>query len=158
VKKAAHWVAFFVRGLTDIRVWPIDQTSEKCSLFVPCQSALTRFSVLAYFSTKTTEGQTESWAALEGAVMIKENWRIIVLTLLLANLVFMALLDLQRRTTTDREREFTARIEQILLYGDASKTRVTQVSEIEKRTKDTYERVIQMQAKLNEIGSGRTPR
>ena len=89
--------------------------------------------------------------------MIKENWRSIVLTLLVANLVFMALLELQRRTIITREREFAERIEQMLMYGD-SQTRASQVSEINKRTKDTYQRVIMMQAKLNEIGSGPAPR
>jgi hypothetical protein len=43
------------------------------------------------------------------------------------------------------------------MYGD-SQTRAAQVSEIDKRTKDTYQRVIMMQAKLNEIGSGPAPR
>jgi hypothetical protein len=86
--------------------------------------------------------------------MIKENWRSIVLTLLVANLVFMALLELQRRTIITRQREFAERIEQILMSGE----RATQVSEIEMRTKDTYERVIMMQVKLNEIGSGPAPR
>ena len=94
---------------------------------------------------------------LEGAVMIKENWRLIVLTLLVANLVFMALLELQRRTIITREREFAERIEQILMSGD-SKTRAAQVSEIDMRTRDTYERVMMMQVKLNEIGSGLAPR
>ncbi|MEA2896848.1 MAG: hypothetical protein QOJ84_2463 [Bradyrhizobium sp.] len=89
--------------------------------------------------------------------MVKENWRSIVLTLLVANLVFMALLELQRRTIITREREFAERIEQMLMYGD-SQTRAAQVSEIDKRTKDTYQRVIMMQAKLNEIGSGPAPR
>jgi hypothetical protein len=106
----------------------------------------------------------------EGAVMIKENWRLIVLTLLGANLVFMALLEVQRRMIITREREFIERIEQILMSSE-NKARATQVSEIEMRTararqvseiemrtKDTYERVIMMQVKLNEIGSGPAPR
>ena len=44
--------------------------------------------------------------------MIKENWRVILLTLLAANLLFMGLLEMQRLAIWRREQEYFARIEQ----------------------------------------------
>jgi hypothetical protein len=44
--------------------------------------------------------------------MIKENWRIILLTLLAANLLFMGLLEMQRLSIWRREQEYFAIIQQ----------------------------------------------
>ena len=44
--------------------------------------------------------------------MIKENWRVILLTLLAANLLFMGLLEMQRLSIWRREQEYFARIQQ----------------------------------------------
>jgi hypothetical protein len=46
--------------------------------------------------------------------MIEKNWRAILLSLLAANLVFMALLELQRRTIWQNEREHLTRIEKLI--------------------------------------------
>lgn len=88
--------------------------------------------------------------------MIKENWRVIVLTLLAANLVSMALLEWQRRTQITREREFTERIEQILMNGDLSQTRAAQVSATAVYTKDIYERVLRIEANVKAMASAAT--
>jgi hypothetical protein len=50
--------------------------------------------------------------ALMERPMIKENWRVILLTLLAANLVFMALLEVQRLAIWRTEQEYFARIQQ----------------------------------------------
>lgn len=50
--------------------------------------------------------------------MIRENWRAILLSLLAANLVFMALLELQRRTIWQGEQEYFARIEKTITTTD----------------------------------------
>ena len=44
--------------------------------------------------------------------MIKENWRVILLTLLAANLIFMGLLEMQRLSIWRREQEYFAIIQQ----------------------------------------------
>jgi hypothetical protein len=44
--------------------------------------------------------------------MIKENWRVILLTLLAANLLFMGLLEMQRLSIWRREQEYFAIIQQ----------------------------------------------
>lgn len=53
--------------------------------------------------------------------MIKENWRPIVLSLLGANLVFMCLLELQRRVIWQNERDYFVGIEQAITSTDKTK-------------------------------------
>jgi hypothetical protein len=50
--------------------------------------------------------------------MIKENWRAILLSLLAANLVFMGLLEMQRRVIWENERDYLVRIEQAATSTD----------------------------------------
>jgi uncharacterized protein YpmS len=50
--------------------------------------------------------------------MIRENWRAILLTLLAANLVFMALLELQRRVIWQGEQQYFAQIERTITTTD----------------------------------------
>ena len=53
--------------------------------------------------------------------MIKENWRAIVLSLLAVNLVFMALLEMQRRVIWQDERDYFAQIKQTIESTDKAK-------------------------------------
>jgi hypothetical protein len=84
--------------------------------------------------TVGTPGASKSWATLRqgavyflavrqplGAFMIKENWRAIVLSLLAVNLVFMALLEMQRRVIWQDERDYFAQIKQTIESTDKAK-------------------------------------
>lgn len=53
--------------------------------------------------------------------MIKQNWRAIVLSLLAVNLVFMALLEMQRRVIWQDERDYFAQIKQTIELTDKAK-------------------------------------
>jgi hypothetical protein len=50
--------------------------------------------------------------------MIQENWRAILLSLLAANLVFMGLLEMQRRVIWENERDYLVRIEKAATSTD----------------------------------------
>ena len=86
--------------------------------------------------------------------MIEKNWRAIGLTLLAANLVFMALLELQRRTIWQGERDYFARIEQTIKATDRSQASYDllekQLSEINARLADVDERVNNVEIKVIE--------
>src|SRR4051812_24676008 len=53
--------------------------------------------------------------------MIRKNWRTVLLSLLAANLVFMALLEVQRRTIWKNERNYFAQIEQTITSTDKTR-------------------------------------
>jgi hypothetical protein len=52
--------------------------------------------------------------------MITKNWQAILLSLLAVNLVFMGLLEMQRRVIWQNERDYFARIEQTITSTDKS--------------------------------------
>jgi hypothetical protein len=92
--------------------------------------------------------------------MIKDNWRVILLTLLVANLVFMALLEMQRLALWRHEQEYFARIQQPstekfdYLVGDLSETKKTQTSLFDLLYKISVEintRVIRVEAATQEV-------
>src|SRR5579863_132503 len=92
--------------------------------------------------------------------MIKENWRVILLTLLAANLVFMALLEVQRLALWRREQEYFARIQQPstekfdYLVGELSETKKTQTLLLDLIYKISVEintRVIRVEAATQEV-------
>lgn len=53
--------------------------------------------------------------------MIKENWRPVLLTLLGANLLFIVLLEQQRRFLWQRERDYFIQIEKTIIETDKTK-------------------------------------
>jgi hypothetical protein len=53
--------------------------------------------------------------------MVKENWRAILLSLLAVNLVFMALLEVQRRVIWEDERDYFAQIKHTIESTDETK-------------------------------------
>jgi hypothetical protein len=55
-----------------------------------------------------------------GQSMITKNWQAILLSLLAVNLVFMGLLEMQRRVIWQNERDYFARIEQTITSTDKS--------------------------------------
>jgi hypothetical protein len=59
-------------------------------------------------------------AFTRGRLMITKNWQAILLSLLAVNLVFMGLLELQRRVIWQNERDYFARIEQTITSTDKS--------------------------------------
>jgi uncharacterized protein YjdB len=80
--------------------------------------------------------------------MIEKNWRAIVLSLLAVNLVFMALLELQRRTIWDGEREYFTRIEQTITTTDK-----TQASYdiLQRQQSAIHTRLVGMDARVNNL-------
>ena len=115
--------------------------------------------------------------------MIRENWRAILLTLLAANLVFMALLELQRRVIWQGEQEYFAQVKQTITstdktqasYDDLTRqldyfsrlladtnTRVNNVEiavygvpENVKLTRDIQARVISLQTAIEQISTAK---
>ena len=80
--------------------------------------------------------------------MIEKNWRAIVLSLLAANLVFMALLELQRRTIWQGERDYFARIEQTIKATDKSQAIYDL---LEKQLSDINARLAGVDARVNNV-------
>jgi hypothetical protein len=81
--------------------------------------------------------------------MIEKNWRAIGLALLAANLVFMALLELQRRTIWQGERDYFARIEQTIKATDKSQASYDHL--LEKQLSDINARLAGVDARLNNV-------
>ena len=86
--------------------------------------------------------------------MIEKNWRTVALSLLAANLVSMALLELQRRTIWQNEREYFAQIEQLITTTDKTQASYDfiqkQLSAIHPRLVDIGERVNNVEIKVQE--------
>jgi hypothetical protein len=80
--------------------------------------------------------------------MIEKNWRAIGLALLAANLVFMALLELQRRTIWQGERDYFARIEQTIKATDKSQA---SYDLFEKQLSDINARLAAVDARVNNV-------
>ena len=87
--------------------------------------------------------------------MIEKNWRAILLSLLAANLVFMVLLELQRRTIWQGEREYFARIEKLITTTDRTQAGYDvlqdQLSAINKQLISLNERVNNVEIKTQEV-------
>ena len=80
--------------------------------------------------------------------MIEKNWRAIGITLLAANLVFMALLEWQRRTIWQGERDYFARIEQTIKATDKSRA---SYDLFEKQLSDINARLAAVDARVNNV-------
>ena len=80
--------------------------------------------------------------------MIEKNWRAIGLTLLAANLVFMALLEWQRRTIWQGERDYFARIEQSIKTTDKSQASYDLLA---KQLSDINARLAGIDARVNDV-------
>jgi hypothetical protein len=80
--------------------------------------------------------------------MIEKNWRAIGFALLAANLVFMALLELQRRTIWQGERDYLARIEQTIKATDKSQA---SYDLLEKQLSDINARLAGIDARVNNV-------
>ena len=91
--------------------------------------------------------------------MIGKNWRAIGLALLAANLVFMALLELQRRTIWQGERDYFARIEQTIKATDKGQASYDllqrQLSDIDVRLAGINERVNGVEIKIQNVVDSR---
>jgi hypothetical protein len=73
--------------------------------------------------------------------MIKENWRAILLALLAANLVFMGLLEMQRRVIWENERDYLVRIEQAATSTDKTQASYDYLTRV----------LVDIQARVNEV-------
>jgi peptidoglycan hydrolase CwlO-like protein len=80
--------------------------------------------------------------------MIEKNWRAIVLSLLAANLVFMALLELQRRTIWQGEREYFTRIEQIITTTDRTQAGY---DELQKQLTAIQTQLVSLNERVNNV-------
>ena len=77
--------------------------------------------------------------------MIEKNWRAIVLVLLAVNLLFMALLEFQRRTIWQAERDYFTRIERTIISTDKTQAAY---NFIQKQLSDVSVRVNNVEIKL----------
>ncbi len=80
--------------------------------------------------------------------MIEKNWLAIGITLLAANLVFMALLEWQRRTIWQGERDYFARIEQSIKTTDKSQASYDLLA---KQLSDINARLAGIDARVNDV-------
>jgi hypothetical protein len=107
---------------------------------------------MACFGRKSKGVQFRGRYRCWGQTMIKENWRVILLSLLAANVVFMGLLELQRRVIWQNERDYFAQIEQTITSTDKTKANydyiTRQLSEIIARVNNVEIAVQQVPANV----------
>jgi len=86
--------------------------------------------------------------------MLKENWRVVLLSLLAVNLVFMLLLEMQRRVIWQEERDYFAQIKQTIESTDKAKANyeyiIRQLAEINTRVNNVEIAVQEVPAQVAE--------